>query len=473
MSLIVLRNAPGSRADRFTCQFDKPIELREDSYVELVSCVFESAPEFEITTANNTCSYRLRKTTKANRRVPEPYVTATIPTGSYTISEMRLALERAMNAVIPESGASIHVVERAQDGLFVGFSIRFEVGFKSSPPSYDFDSTVVEQAQANAKTTITFKNVGAAGWDNKHAFSSEMFTRGRGKYLGKFPTIIEARSLTLSETPLQDGDEDSSPYASIGISSTGSLQYSIAGTQTLVPGGTWTPANNDIYGFYRISGKLRVVASTDGVAFTTLHEESEPPLYLYPGVIAYDKDCVVTDIQQRPDGSTYTDGLSVGTRADSDPYYVENPGGGIESGLGTIRRDGGGRIMAFDAGSLAETLGFEDGPKPSPSTNTFTWTNPNPIDPRAEHPALMLSLPQLRLESRNGANGLTGSILGIVPRLTAIANGNLVFEPRTKIPVRVSFARPTPINTITCEISQLDGTPASLRGVSVVTIWVS
>jgi hypothetical protein len=478
MSLVVLRNPPGSPANLFTCAFDKPLTLSKDSKVELVSCVFESAPVFEIGATNNTCSYRLRKYI-ASTKTPQPYVTATVPEGVYSIAGMREALERALNAVVPESGASIHVNnETNADGLFSGFSIRFEVGYKTSPPTYQFDSTVITQTQTSSYTKLEFKDVGAAGWDNKHAWSSEQFTRGRGFYTGVFTDIINARCVTLSEVPLVDGDTDQSPYMSVGISTSGALQYTINGTQTIVGAGTWTPSPDDVYGFSRTAGTIRVVASNDlGVTYTTIatNTASDIPLCLFPGAISYDKSCEIRDISQTPDGNVYGDGVTVGTRANSDAYFKANPGGSTlyDDGVGTIKRSGGGRLMYFDAGTLAETLGFSPGPIESTATMTYTYQNGQPIDPRAEHPALVISLPQLQLDSRNGATSLTGSILGVVPRLTAVSNGNLVFEPRLSTPVRVSYSRPTPVNTITVEISQLDGTPAILQGISVVTIWVS
>lgn len=478
MSLVVLRNPPGSPANLFTCVFDKPLTLSKDTKVELVSCVFESSPVFEITSANNTCSFRLRKYISGSK-LPQPYVTATVPEGVYSIAGMREALERALNAVIPEPGASIHVNnETNADGLFSGFSIRFEVGYKTSPPTYQFDSAVITQTQTTTTTKLVFKDVGVAGWDNKHAWSSEQFTRGVGSYTGVFTDIINARCLTLSEVPLADGDTDQTPYMSVGISTGGALQYTINGTQTIVPSGTWTPAPDDVYGFSRTSGNIRIVASDDlGANYQTIYTNtaSDIPLCLFPGAISYDKDCEIRQISQTPDGNVYGDGVTVGTRSNADAYFKENPGGSTlyDDGVGTIKRSGGGRLMYFDAGTLAETLGFSSGPLESTATMTYTFINGQPIDPRAEHPALMISLPQLQLDSRNGATSLTGSILGIVPRLTAIANGNLVYEPRVKIPVRVSYSRDTPVSTITCEISQLDGTPAILQGISVVTIWVS
>jgi hypothetical protein len=363
------------------------------------------------------------------------------------------------------------------DGLFDGFTFRFETGFKKSPPSYQFDSAAVTQTQTSTTTKLEF-STGADGWDTKHAWSSEAFTRGVGTYRGRFPYGASAACICLCRTPIQDGDDDTSQYMVVGINTSGDLQYTIDGTTTVVPTGTWNPNDNDYYQFARNAGHIAIQASTDGVNWTTIHTNTLPdiPLVLYPGVISYDDANDVDKLAQIPDGNVYDDGITVGTRSPDDPYFRANPADGAtlhDDGLGTIKRDGGGSIMSFDPGALAETLGFSGPPANSGVTRTWSFENDIAIDPRAEHPALIVSLPQLQLRSRSGVTGQTGSILAVLPRMSMAENGTLVYEPRISIPVGVSFARETPVNTITVEIRQSDGTPASLRGVSVVTIWVS
>lgn len=472
MSLVVLRNDPGGDASTFTCHFDEPLILSEKSEVQLVSTVFDSQALFEITAANKTCSYRLKKT--------GAFVNVIIAEGLYTVDQMRDVLERAFNKVVPDNGASIHVtIKYNADNLFNGYNYRFETGFKKSPPSYQFDSSVISETELTVGTKLEFIDVGVDGWDNKHAFSSEAFTRGKGFYQGRFPYAANSACICLSVAPLEDGNDDTSPYMSVGITPAGALQYTVAGAQTIVPAGTWNPSDDDIYRFYRENGHINVEASSDGgVTFTTIYSNTadDIPMVLFPGAISYTKDNDIDRILQTPDGNTYDSTDQVGTRAPDDPYFKANPADGAtlhDDGLGTIKRSGGGSIITFNPGTLAETLGFPSGDIDSPVTRTYTFTNQIPLDPRAEHPALIISLPQLQLRSRNGANSQTGSILGVLPRLTTIPNGNMVYEPRLSLPVRVSFLRETPVSTITCEIRQVDGTPASLRGVSVVTIWVS
>lgn len=470
MSLVVLRSQPGGDSSTFTCQFDEPLIFSEKSQVQLVSTVFETDPTFEITAANKTCSYQLQKS--------QPFVTATLPEGTYTPSEMRLALERALNAVIPQQGASIHVTMQYNgDNLFTGYTFRFETGYKSSPPSFQYDTAVITQTQPTTGTKLVIDDVGVDGWDDKHAWSSEAFTRGRGTYRARFPYTVPA-CICLTETPLEDGDTDRTPYMSVGIAESGDTQYSVNGTQTIVPTATWNPGQNDYYQFVRATGRIAIQVSDDnGTTWTNLYtnNDADIPMTLYPGVIGYAKDNDIDRILQIPDGNTYDSTEKIGTRSPDDPYFSENPADGAtlhDDGLGTIKRLGGSSIMTFNPGDLAETLGFGSAPLVSPATRTWSFSNPNPLDARAEHPALMISLPQLKLKSRNGATSQTGSILGVIPRLTAISNGNLIYEPRVGLPVGVSFARETPINTITVEIRQLDGTPSSLRGISIVNIWV-
>ena len=467
MSLVVLKSLEGGDASQFDATYDEPIILHQESEVQLVNAIFEDDEKIIIDSDNNQCLFQFGTSAGSSR-------TATLTPGTYEVNSFQVEFERALNAAIETQGCSIIVTKSLDtDGMFHGYRIRFEYAFNPAAGVFPDGSRGAHctSATANSATTLTCNGT-ADAWSDMWASSPNAISRGKGYTRAKVPDVSKTFAWGVSTTALVDGGDDTQLYLGVSFDG-GNLSVVNQGVITAVDAGVWAPANNDFYQVYKTGNTLVLQAATSaGGPWTDLASITQPAVFCFPAFVSYTQNTVLSDIKYVPDGSKNP--ASTGMLADDDPSWES----ALHENVDAERKSRKGAKIIFIPDKMQDLLGFRDsynisGGGGGIEMNTWITGNDTSMNTREDQPALVVSLPQLPIRSRNTGTGLTSGILAILPRLQRTKTNQLVYEPSFPLPVKLDYLQPTPVNTIRVEIKTTDGARANLRGVSVVTLWIS
>lgn len=466
MSLVVLKSKEGGDASQFDATYDEPIILHQDSEVQLVSAIFEDDEKIIIDGDNNQCLFQFGTTVGSSR-------TATLTPGTYEVNSFQVEFERALNAAIEGQGNCIIVTKSLDtDGMFHGYRIRFEYGFNPAAGVFPDGSLGAHCTVATASSAATLTCNGTAdAWSDMWASSPNAISRGKGYVRGKAPDVSKTFAWGVSTQALVDGGDYTQLYLGVSFDG-GNLSVVNQGVVTAVDPAVWTPANNDFYQVYKEGNFLKLQAATSaGGPWKELAKITQPAVLCFPAFVSYTKDTILSDIKYIPDGSKNP--TNTGMLSDDDPSWVS----AVQS-IDAERKSTTGVKIIFLPDKMQDLLGFKDsynisGGGGGTVMNTWITGNDTSMNTREDHPALIVSLPQLPIRSRNTGTGLTTGILAILPRLQRTKTNQLVYEPSFPLPVKLDYLAETPVNTIRVEIKTTDGARANLRGVSVVTLWIS